>query len=154
MRNSFTKMITERLVLMISILFSASLALAQGQVSGVVTDNADGSPLPGVSVILKGSTTGTITDVDGAFSLNANTTDVLVFSYVGYTTQEFTVGAQTNFAVGLAVDIQQLEEIVVTGYTSQSKRTVTGAMSQVNVSEAFAVPTSNASEALQGRVSG
>ncbi|MCZ6694060.1 MAG: TonB-dependent receptor, partial [Bacteroidetes bacterium] len=120
----------------------------------VVTDNVDGSPLPGVSVILKGSTTGTITDVDGAFSLNANTTDVLVFSYVGYTSQEFPVGAQTNFAVGLAVDIQQLEEIVVTGYTSQSKRTVTGAMSQINVDEAFAVPTSNAAEALQGRVSG
>src|SRR6185503_4405990 len=89
------------------------------KVSGKVVDET-GQPVPGVNVIEKGTTNGTVTDVSGAFSLNVqDDKSVLVFTFIGYTTQEVLVGSTTDFAINLRQDIKALEEVVVVGYGTQ-----------------------------------
>lgn len=122
-------------------------------VSGTISD-ANG-PLPGASILVKGSANGTTTDFDGNFTLNNVATDaVLTVSYMGYISQEVSVGGKTTINVTLIENASQLDEVVVVGYTSQVRGDVTGSISSVDVDEALAVPVVNASEALQGRVSG
>lgn len=123
-------------------------------VTGRVTDESD-QPLPGVNVLEKGTTNGTATDSEGRFSLDVRDAEsVLVFSFIGYTPQEITVGAQTEFAVSLKPDIQSLEEVVVVGYGTVQKRDLTGSVASVK-GEAFEnVPVSRLDQALQGRASG
>lgn len=123
------------------------------QVSGTVTDET-GQALPGVNILVKGSTGGTATDALGKFVLNANESDVLVFSFIGYTTQEITVGNQTVIDVVLLADIQTLQEIVVTGYSQQSKREVTGAVSTISAETVAQQPVADVASVLQGRVAG
>src|SRR5690606_37853660 len=89
------------------------LALAQQQVSGTVTDQSDGSPLPGVNILLKGSTTGTVTDMDGGYNLSVSGPDaVLVFSFIGYQSQEVAIGNRSNVNISLAPDLSTLSEVV------------------------------------------
>lgn len=122
-------------------------------VSGTISD-ANG-PLPGASILVKGTVNGTITDFDGNFNLNNVAADaVLTISYIGYISQEVSVGGQTSINVTLIENASQLDEVVVVGYTSQVRGDVTGAISSVDVDEALSVPVVNASEALQGRVTG
>ena len=125
----------------------------QQEITGTVTDK-DGMPLPGVNVFIKGTNTGTQTNFDGVYTLNASNGDVIVFSYVGYATQEVTLGDQQTLDVSLQDDTSQLDEIVVLGYTQQTRADVTGSVSSVNVEEATKAPIVNAAEALQGRVTG
>ncbi|SDB48650.1 TonB-linked outer membrane protein, SusC/RagA family [Flavobacteriaceae bacterium MAR_2010_188] len=125
----------------------------QQTVSGTVTDQ-DGLPLPGVNVVVRGTTTGTQTDFDGNYSLNVASGETLVFSYVGYKTIEMVVTDQTVINLSLPEDAGLLDEIVVTGYTQQTRGDITGSVSSVDVSEATKVPIVNAAEALQGRVTG
>ncbi|WP_411029978.1 SusC/RagA family TonB-linked outer membrane protein [Spongiimicrobium sp. 3-5] len=127
--------------------------IVQSTVTGTITD-ASGAPLPGVNILVKGTTNGTQTDFDGNYSIVAAENAVLVFSYIGFSTQEIPVNGQSVINAALEEDASQLDEVVVTGYTTQSKTTVTGAMSQVDVEEALAVPIQNAGQALQGRASG
>lgn len=129
-------------------------ALSQQTVSGKVTDDA-ASPLPGVNIIVEGSSTGTTTDADGEFTLSVNSSDaVLVFSFIGYTSQRVPVGIQTAIDVSLLPDLKTLEEIVVVGYGSMPKRDVTGAIASVGAKTiAERVPT-NVFDALQGQVAG
>jgi len=101
------------------------------QVTGVVTDAGTGEALIGASVFVKGTTTGTITDIDGSYSIDAVASDVLVFSFVGYNEFEAAVGNRTSIDVGLAVG-ELLDEVVVTGYQSQRKRDITGAVSVID----------------------
>ncbi|WP_161888281.1 SusC/RagA family TonB-linked outer membrane protein [Pontibacter russatus] len=125
-------------------------------VSGVVTD-ANGEPLPGVSVLLKGTNTGTVTGIDGSFTLNVNgvTQPVLVFSFIGFEGQEVAVGDRKTIAVSLQEDTEALEEVVVVGYGTQKKVNLTGAVSTVEFDEALENrPITNASQALAGKVSG
>jgi TonB-dependent starch-binding outer membrane protein SusC len=125
-------------------------------VSGMVKD-AGGQPLPGVSVSLKGTNTGTITNVDGSFTLPvAGTTQpVLVFTYIGYKRQEVTVGSQKTFNITLQEDSEMMEEVVVVGYGEQKKVNLTGAVSTVDFNEALQNrPITNASQALAGKVTG
>ena len=154
MTNCFTNHTLKGVAFSLMMLFFSFTVMAQNQVSGTITDAGDGSGIPGASVIIKGTTSGTITDINGNFSISANSTDVLVVSYVGYASQEITVGNQASITVAMDVDTQQLAEVVVTGYTSQSRRTISGAVGSVDVDQAFSVPLSNAAEGLQGRVSG
>ena len=125
----------------------------QSTVTGSVID-ATGAPLPGANVLVKGTTNGTQTDFDGNYSIEADRDAILVFSYIGFSTQEMAVDGNSVIDVTLMEDASQLDEVVVTGYTTQSKATVTGAMSQVKVEEALSVPIQNAGQALQGRASG
>jgi TonB-linked SusC/RagA family outer membrane protein len=126
---------------------------AQTRVSGLVSDQ--NGPLPGVSVIVDGTSNGAATDFDGRYTLsNVASNATLVISYVGYVTQRVPVNGQTTINVTLAEDLQALDEVVVVGYGAQTRAAVTGAISTVKSEEITALPVANAVEALQGRAAG
>lgn len=111
---------------------SSSIALAQTRVTGRVTSGEDGAPLPGVSILEKGTTNGTVTGVDGNYSINTSDNAVLIFSFVGYTSQEISVGTKTNVDVVLLSDVTALNEIVIVGYGQQEQKDVTGVVAAVS----------------------
>lgn len=124
------------------------------QVTGTVND-VTGEPMIGVNVSVRGSGSGSITDLDGKFTIpNVSEKDVLVVSYIGYVTQNITVGNRTTFLITLKEDAQSLDEVVVVGYGVQKKRDLSGAVSSVKSKDITAIPTTNALEALQGKVAG
>ncbi|PCE62571.1 SusC/RagA family TonB-linked outer membrane protein [Sediminicola luteus] len=125
----------------------------QSAVSGTVTD-ADGVPLPGASVVVKGTTTGAQTDFDGNYSITASSDATLVFSYVGYASKEIAVNGQSTINVSLSEDLNELDEVVVLGYSTQTRGDLTGSVASVDVGEATKVPVVSVGEALQGRVTG
>ena len=123
-------------------------------VTGSVSDEK-GDILLGVSVAIKGTTLGTITDADGTFSLSVpNEKAVLVFSFIGYLTQEVAIGNKTKFAITLQEDSKILGEVVAVGYGAAKKTNLTGAVSTVKMTEIDGLPISNAATALQGRMAG
>ncbi|QHT71467.1 TonB-dependent receptor [Rhodocytophaga rosea] len=124
------------------------------QVKGKVTDET-GQSLPGVNVLVKGTTNGTTTDSDGIYNLTApDANSTLVFSYIGYATQEIAIGNRTTIDVTLTADIQSLSEVVVTGYSTQAKRDITSAVSVIEPKELLSVPATNLAQQLQGRAAG
>src|SRR5687768_9506871 len=123
-------------------------------VSGRITNSQDNLPMAGVSVTVKGKPGGTQTDNNGAFILNAAPGDVLVFSYLGFNTQEVTAGNNPNISLSLTQADRKMDEVVVIGYGTQSRRTLTGAVSTVDPKVLESVPRTNAATALQGTVSG
>ncbi|MBT31595.1 MAG: SusC/RagA family TonB-linked outer membrane protein [Thalassobius sp.] len=125
----------------------------QVRISGIVASE-DGEALPGVSILIKGTTTGTTTDLDGNYALSATSGDILQYSYIGYITQEIEVGAQTTINVSMELDSEQLEEIVVVGYGEQKKVTVTGSVAAVKGDELVKSPVTNLSNSLAGRIPG
>jgi TonB-linked SusC/RagA family outer membrane protein len=152
----FIKKSVLRKMLMIGIYaFYCTFSLyAQRAVTGTVTDG-NGEPVIGASVSVKGSSNGTVTSSNGAYSLsNVQENDVLVFSYVGYITQEVKVTNQTTVSITLQEDTQELEELVVVGYGTQKKVTVTGAVSSVGSKEILTTKTGNVQNALSGKVAG
>ncbi|MFP2996075.1 TonB-dependent receptor [Spongiivirga sp. MCCC 1A20706] len=134
-------------------LFLSVSAFAQQSISGTVYDS-DGAPLPGASVVVKGTTTGTQTDFDGKYTISAASDATLVFSYVGFATQEIPVNGQSTIDVTLAEAENQLSEVVVTGYSTQTRGDITGSVASVDISEAVKLPVTNAAEVLEGRVTG
>lgn len=130
------------------------VTLAYGQdrtVTGKVTDAADGSQLPGVNVLLKGSTSGTVTDATGNYSLQIPSTGgVLVFSFIGLTTQEIEIGNQTQINVTMEVDATTLSEVIVTAYGVSKKTSFTGSAVQVNAEAIEGRAITNVSAALEG----
>jgi TonB-linked SusC/RagA family outer membrane protein len=123
-------------------------------VSGQVKDE-NGNALPGVNVVEKGTTNGTVTDTQGAYTLNvAAPESILVFSFIGYLTQEITVANQATIDIQLQPDTKTLAEVVVVGYGTQDKKDVTGAISSVKGSDFQNLPVSTTQQALQGRTSG
>ena len=129
-------------------------AMAQGTaVTGKVTDER-GLPLPGVTVVVKGTTKGTNTGTNGSFSINAGSKEILVFSMIGYTKQEELVGTRTVINLSLTAEQQSLNEVVVVGYGTQRRRDLTSSVGSVK-GEAFKdQPITNPTEALQGRIAG
>jgi TonB-linked SusC/RagA family outer membrane protein len=126
---------------------------AQTTVSGTVNDE-DGFPLVGATVFAKGTSTGTVTDLDGKYELNIpDGVEALVFSYTGYETQEVAINGQTTIDLVMTEGVS-LDEIVVTGYTITSKRQTTGAVSTVKAEELAAIPSGNVEQQLQGRAAG
>jgi TonB-linked SusC/RagA family outer membrane protein len=124
-------------------------------VSGKVVASEDNSPIPGVSVVLKGSRSGTNTDADGQFKMDVpDNSAILVFSAVGFVTQEVNVGAQSVINVSLVSDLKTLSEVVVVGYGSQKKSQLTGAISSVSAKQINEMPITNIGQAMQGRVAG
>lgn len=140
-------------LLMLLIVFSQAAWAQSGTVQGTVTD-ANGDPLPGVNVVIKGTTNGTVTDLDGKYTLNAASDDVLVYSFVGFMSQEIPVNGQSEINVSLADDTSDLEEFVVVGYGIQRKSDLTGSISSVKAEELTRLPVSDVTQSLQGRVSG
>lgn len=134
--------------------FSVSTGFAQNAtVTGRVLDDG-GQPLPGVNVIEKGTTNGTTTDMDGKFSISVSSSAVLVVTFVGFASQEVTVGSQTNINLSLVPDIQSLSEVVVVGYGTQKKENVSGAIASVGEDVLKDRPLTSASVALQGTTPG
>ncbi|HEV7346910.1 TonB-dependent receptor [Telluribacter sp.] len=133
---------------------SGMAAPADRTLNGKVTDEEGGS-LPGVSVLVKGTQRGTVTDQNGQFQISVTDRDqVLVFSFVGYTSQEVPISNSSTYTVKLAADIKALSEVVVIGYGTQKKSDLTGAVSSVNSDQLTAYPALDAVQALQGRAAG
>jgi TonB-linked SusC/RagA family outer membrane protein len=123
-------------------------------IKGKVTDEA-GEKVPGVSIVLKGTTVGTVTDALGAYSLNVpDAGGTLIFSSVGFLSQELAIGSGSTLDVKLATDSKALTEVVVVGYGSQLKREITGAVQTVGAAEIKDVPVSQITQKLQGRLAG
>ena len=142
------------LPIFVVLLLGSTVLLAQERtVTGRVTDESQAT-VPGASVLIKGTTTGTVSDADGNFTIAVSDDDVLIFSFIGYSTQEILVGSQTNINVIMQVDITQLQEIVVTGYATQQKKDLTGSVGVVETKDLIAIPTGNVTNQLQGRVAG
>src|SRR5688572_26162901 len=137
----------------ILLLFATSPAFAQQVVTGKITD-VKNQVMPGVNVIKKGTTAGTSTDSNGNFSLEANSEDVLVVSFIGYKSQETKVGSQTKFRFTLEEDVSTLNEVVVVGYGEVRKSDLTGAIASVKGEELTKTVTSGVDQALIGRVAG
>jgi len=139
----------------LSMVLSSSIIFAQEKtITGKVTAEGEG-PLPGVNVTVQGSTIGAITDLNGSYSLKVpGSASVLVFSSIGYSTKQVTVGTQSVIDMVLVSDVTALSEVVVTGYTTQRRKDLTGSVGTVASAELTAVPTANVSNALQGRSSG
>ncbi len=125
----------------------------QKTITGTVTDGA-GNSLPGVSVYIKGSSEGTVTDLDGKFTIKAMASDALVFRYVGYLTEEIIIGDQTTINVTLKEDIIGLDEIVVTGYGIQKKSDITGSIASVSSEKLNEEKIPSVDQALQGLAAG
>ncbi|CAA9251744.1 MAG: Outer membrane TonB-dependent transporter, utilization system for glycans and polysaccharides (PUL), SusC family [uncultured Cytophagales bacterium] len=128
-------------------------AVADIPVSGRVTDE-NGGGIPGVSVLVKGTTNGTTTDVDGRYKLTAPDNATLVFSFIGYITQEAAIGNRGTVNVSLATDVKALSEVVVVGYGTQKKETLTGSITSVKGSEIVQAPVTNVTNSLVGRLPG
>jgi TonB-linked SusC/RagA family outer membrane protein len=136
------------------VVLSSLEMLQQSAITGTVTD-ATGETLPGVNVVIKGSNVGVVTNVSGQFSINVpDKAAVLVFSSVGFATQEITVGDQRQITVTLAEAATSIEEVVVIGYGTQRKEAVTGSVASIGGDVMREVPSANISQALQGRVAG
>lgn len=137
-------------MLLLTVIISFTMLQAQNiSVSGIVRD-AMGEPLPGVNVMEKGSTNGTITDIDGKFVLSV----ALTFSFVGYTSQEIVIKGQRNIQITMKEDTELLDEVVVVGYAVQKKATVAAAVSSVNNEDLVRSTSTSAANALVGKVSG
>ena len=126
---------------------------AKKKVTGIVKDQ-NGEPIIGANVVEKGTTNGTVTDVDGKFSLEIAEGGVLTVSYIGYTSREVAVGNQSSLEIQLREDTEVLDEVVVIGYGTVKKSDLTGSVSSVKSDELLAVPQSQISSALQGRTAG
>jgi len=138
--------------LLLSFTFLVGSVMYAQKVTGTVSDGSDA--LPGVSIQVKGSTTGTETDFDGNYSINANSGDVLVFNYLGYKQEERTVGSEVVINVSLLQDATSLDEIVVVGYGNTTKKEVTSAVTTVGEEEFNKGTVNSPSGLLQGKVAG
>lgn len=134
---------------------SWQVVLAQKTITGTVTDTKDGSTLPGVSVVVKGTIDGTISDISGNYSIKVSEKQVLVFSFVGYNSQEVTVGSQSTINVALVEQAAMLDQVVVVGYGTQKKSDLTGSIAIVGSKQlSLGGTVNNAAQALQGKTAG
>jgi len=154
MKNNFYQSLRSFLLLAIVMLGSFSSFAQDRKVTGKVTD-ANSEGIPGVSVAVKGTTTGATTDANGAFSVTVKSGNaVLTISAVGYKTKTVSVGSQSSVSVSLDEDVSQLSEVIVTGYSVTNKKESTAAASIVKAADLQIAPTGNVEQMLQGRVSG
>ena len=142
------------LILILSLLLGNFAMAQQTVLTGKVTDSSSGESLPGVAIVIKGTTNGTITDMDGIFTLNAKQGDVIQFSFVGYKPQEIVVQGQKSLAIKLDVDNVELGEVIAIGYGVQKKSDKTGAIMNVASTEFNKGVLTDPIQALQGKASG
>src|SRR5688572_27203158 len=153
MKKKFTRNLM-RLALFIGLLVTMQNVYAQQVVTGkILSENDEG--MPGVNVVVKGTSNGTTTDSEGKFSLQVPGPDaVLVFSFVGYVSEELSVGTRTQIDVKLTPDIASLQEIVVIGYGTQKREDVTGAVARVNAKDFQVGKINDATDLIKGKVAG
>jgi TonB-linked SusC/RagA family outer membrane protein len=149
----------KQLLLIILLLYGMS-AIAQNpktrQITGKVVEAETSLPIPGVSIVIKGTNIGTTTDTEGKYSIKVpdESGQELVFSFIGYVTQSIIVGSQSEINISLQSDITQLNEVVIIGYGQIKKRDVTGAIVSMKTEDLTKIPTTNVMESLQGRIAG
>ena len=136
------------------LLLGCVVVYAQRSVSGKVTDAGDGSGIPGVNILEKGTTNGTATDFDGNFTLSVGNNATLVFSFIGYKTREVAVGTQSNLNVSLELDVTALSEVVVIGYGQTTVKDATGAVSAVSAEDFNGGVISSPEQLIQGKTAG
>lgn len=155
MRDQFfksNKLLNWILVLFCLLLFTNAYG-QQTKVTGTVTDITN-KPVIGVTVMEKGTTNGTLTAIDGSYTISVSSNATLLFSFIGFKTQEVVVGSQKTIPVSLEETTNVLNEVIVTGYQTQRRADLTGAVSVANIAEAKDIPTSNILKAVQGKVAG
>ncbi|MHA8060846.1 SusC/RagA family TonB-linked outer membrane protein [Aquirufa beregesia] len=139
---------------MIFVFLGIQLFAQERSISGKILSADDGSGIPGVSVLIKGTKLGTSSDANGNFKISASNSSILLISSVGYLPQEITVGSKSQIDVKLLADNTNLSEVIVVGYGTQKKSQMTGAISSVGAKEISELPVTNARQALQGRAAG
>ncbi|WP_194767059.1 SusC/RagA family TonB-linked outer membrane protein [Tamlana sp. I1] len=146
----------EWLLALVFMIFCANFNFAQQQktITGTVSSENEALPLPGVNVLIKGTTNGVVTDFNGGYSISASAKDVLVFSYLGFVNKEVTVGGASLINVELREDLTTLDEVVVVGYGTQKKSDLTGSVSVVDMEQAQKTVTYDPAKMLQGQVAG
>ncbi|MEM9340399.1 MAG: TonB-dependent receptor [Bacteroidota bacterium] len=127
---------------------------AQSTIKGNIVDADTGEPLIGATVLIKGTSNGTVTDIEGNYQLNAKPNSTLVIGFIGFTSQEILVNNRTQINVKLATDVEALEEVVIVGYGVQKKKEVTGAVVRVDSEELSQTTTADIGSALQGQIAG
>ena len=142
-----------KMFFLISGLFLTSIIYAQQNVTGVINDTS-GNPIPGVSILLKGTSQGTSSDFDGNYSITIPENAILVFSYIGYIQKEVSVLGKTGINVILEEDLTQLDEVVVVGYGKQKKVNLNGAVQTAIFKDEVNQPVTNSGQLLYGRFSG
>ena len=141
------------LVILIS-LYSLQLLVAQVNITGTITDANDGTTIPGVNILIKGTTTGVATDATGNFSIRVDNSNVtLVFTFIGYVKQEIPLAGKTTLKVALVQEINTLDEVAIVAFSTQKKSSVIASISTIKPSE-LKVPSSNLTTALSGRMAG
>ena len=141
------------LVLLVMFCFSAHAQQVK-TISGKVISKADGQPVPGVNILIVGTTTGTSTDFDGKYTIEAKAGDVLQFSYVSFKNQVITVGESNTIDVSLEEDTNTLDEIVVIGYGTQKRKNLTGAITKLKNEKLDQIAVARVDDALVGQVAG
>jgi len=142
-----------KLIFLFFILFAIG-AHAQITVRGIVSSAEDQQPLPGVSVVVKGTTKGTVTDIDGNYTIDVQPNDILVFTYVGFVPQEQNVNGRNTINVALQTDTYLMEEVIVMGYSSQKKAELSSSVVTLSSEQLTDVSTSDVGNMLQGKVAG
>lgn len=141
------------LIILASLCLSQTALAQETSISGTVTDN-QGTPLPGTSIVIKGTTNGTQTDFDGNFTINANSGDILVFSYLGFNSREVVVSISSNYNISLEENAAVLDEVLLTGYGSQARGKLTTSISKLDTKVLQSATRSNVATALQGTIAG
>jgi TonB-linked SusC/RagA family outer membrane protein len=138
------------------IVFSMGFLQAQTRtnLTGKVVSEVDNMPIPGANIVIKGTSTGAVSDFDGMYSIEASSEDTIVFSYVGYVTQEIVVGSKTTINVSLKEDLNSLEEVVVIGYGTVKKSDLTGSVASIKSNDLVKPKSTSFLEAMQGRMAG
>lgn len=147
------KSFTRLLLLLVCAIWTISATAQTRNISGTVTDEA-GDPMPGVAVMIKSTSNGVATDIDGKYAIKAKTGDILEFTYIGYLTQSVTVGERSVINITMKEDIRALDEVVVVAYGTQKKSSITGSISQVNSEKISVRPVSSVASALEGSTTG
>ncbi|WP_432714113.1 SusC/RagA family TonB-linked outer membrane protein [Pedobacter sp.] len=151
MKRYFTKIIWGTILVLLIVGTTQAQDIT---INGLVTDAQDKTTIPAVSIIVKGTTTGTQTDANGRYAIKAPANSTLVFTFVGYQTKEVPVNNQTTLNISLSATAQQLEQVVVVGYGTQRKIDVTGSVTTIKGTEISKQASTNPVSALQGKVAG
>ncbi|WP_215224944.1 SusC/RagA family TonB-linked outer membrane protein [Echinicola shivajiensis] len=150
----YLKNYMKKWLLLFMVLLSCHAMAQEASITGTVRDAKSGETIPGVNILIEGSTKGTVSDMEGNYSISAEKGSILIFSYIGYVSQKITVGNASVMDVEMELDAKQLDEVLVIGYGEQSRATLTSAVSKLDEKVLENVPFANAASALQGTVSG
>ncbi|MFN4144956.1 MAG: SusC/RagA family TonB-linked outer membrane protein [Runella sp.] len=153
MNKPYFNPISKTLIVVLLCLWSTA-TFAQRKITGKITDSEAGTAMPGVTVLVKGTNVGATSDNNGMYSISAPDNATLVFSFVGYLAQEIPVGNRSTIDLALAPDVNLLNEVIVTGYTSERKKDIIGSVAVVNTKTTLQQPSSNIGNMLQGRAAG